>query len=94
MGKKMYEIGLLAKASEAEYDFKTLDFEGDYGTKAEAVKEARLLSKKCPYFDVYGRKVEAISVTCHSDEGDDMTTYWVHWREFFVGGKMVWHLDF
>ena len=90
----MYEIGLLAKASEAEYDFETIDFEDDYGSKAEAVREAKRLSRLCPYKDVYGRKVDAISVTCHSDEGDEATHYWVHWREFFVGGNMVWHLDY
>ncbi len=94
MGKKMYEIGLLAKASEAEYDFETLDCEGDYGSKAEAVKEAKRLSRKCPFKDVYGRTVDAIDVTCHSDEGDEVTHYWIHWREFFVDGNMVWHLDY
>ena len=92
MGKKMYEVGYLIPASPAEYDFETVDYEDDYDSRKEATKVAKELSKRCPFVH-YGQQIEAISVTCHSDE-EGITSYWIHWKEIFVNGKMVWHLDF
>ena len=93
MGKKMYEIGLMAQASPAEYDFETIDWEDDYYTAAEARKRAKELSKKCPFKDYHGREIVAIQITCHSDE-EEISSYYLHWSELFVNGRMVKRINY
>ena len=92
MGKRMYEIGLLVKASEAENDFETVEWEDDLEKASDARKKAKELSKECPFKDCHGREIAATDVTCHS-EVEDVTTYWVHWREVYVNGKLAYRIN-
>ena len=94
MGKRMYEIGLLVKASEAENDFETVEWEDDLERVADARKKAKEISRKCPFKDWHGREIVAADVTCHSDEEEEMgSNYWVHWREVYVNGKLAYRLE-
>ena len=49
MAKKYYEIGLMKQASAAEHDYETIDWEDDYDNVADARKQAKKLSKQCPF---------------------------------------------
>ena len=92
MSKKMYEVGLMAKASPAEYDFKLIEDDEDFTSVREARKRAKELSKKCPFKDYHGIQIDAIDITCHCE--NEMSSYWQFWRETYVGGKLVWRIDF
>ena len=96
MGKKFYEIGLCVKASEYEHDYETVEWEDDFESVTEARKRAKELSKTCP-FKYRGLPqaddIVAIQITCHSDE-EDVSSYYLHWCETYVNGKMVRRIDY
>ena len=92
MSKKMYETGLMARVSPAEFDFGLVEEDEDFTSVKEARKRAKELSKKCPFKDYHGRQIDAIDITCHSE--NEMSSYWQHWRETYVGGKMVFRINF
>lgn len=94
MGKKMYEIGLCVKASEHEFDFETVEWDDDLESVTEARKRAKELSKKCPFkYYNYQSPIEAIQITCHSDE-EEVSSYYLHWCETYVNGKMVRRINY
>lgn len=92
MAKKYYEIGLMKQASPAEHDYETIDWEDDYDNVADARKQAKKLSKQCP-FTHCGCEVVAVQITCHSDE-EDISSYYLHWSETYVDGVMVRRIDY
>ena len=95
MAKKFYEIGLMARVKDSAVwdDFETIEWEDDFEKVTDARKKARSRSKECPFKDAHGREVVAIQITCHSDE-EGVSSYYLHWSETYVNGKMIRRIDY
>ena len=93
MAKKYYEIGLMSRVSPVEFDYETIEWEEDFDRVADARKVAVRMSKKCPFKDYHGRRVDAIQITCHSDE-PGISSYYLHWSELYEGGKMTLRITY
>lgn len=89
MEKKLYTVGYMVKASEARYDFRTIELEGRYESVKEARSRAKELSRKCPLPNHLDPDcpIVATEVVCDNEEN-------IFWDETYVNGKMVGKTDY